>query len=52
MFIMHWQIYHIDQHASRILCEHKNKNGVSCHYMTDHEADMRNHMHNLNEAAV
>ncbi len=31
MFIAHWQIYLIDQHTSRILCEHK-KDGVSCHY--------------------
>ncbi len=23
MFIAHWQIYYIDQHTSRILCEHK-----------------------------
>ncbi len=31
MFIAYWQIYHIDQHTSRILCEHK-KDGVSCHF--------------------
>ncbi len=35
IFIAHWQIYHIDQHASRILCEHRNKDDVPCHYMTD-----------------
>ncbi len=40
MFIAHWHIYHIDQHNSHILCEHK-KDVVSCHYMTDREADMK-----------
>ncbi len=34
MFIAHWQIYHIDQHTSHIMCEH-HKDGVPCHYMTD-----------------
>ncbi len=28
MFIEHWQIYHIDQHNSCILCEHR-KDGIS-----------------------
>ncbi len=35
MFIAHWQIYHIDQHANSILCEHKNKDDVPFHYMTE-----------------
>ncbi len=51
MFIVHWQIYHIDQHTSCILCEHK-KDGVSCHYMTDREADMKAHMHKLHKPAI
>ncbi len=51
MLIAHWQIYHIDQHASRILCEHKNKDDVRCHYMTGRGADMRNHMYKLHEAS-
>ncbi len=51
MFIAHWQIYHIDQHTSCILCEHK-KDGVFCHYMTDREADMKAHMHKLHEPAI
>ncbi len=51
MFIAHWQIYHIDQHTSRILCEHK-KEGVCCHYMTDREADIKAHMHKLHELAI
>ncbi len=48
MFIAHWQIYHIDQHTINILCEHK-KDIVSCHYMTDREADMKAHMDKLHE---
>ncbi len=52
MFIAHRQIYHIDQHASCILCEHRNNDNVPCHYMTDREADMKNHMYKLHEAAV
>ncbi len=51
MFIEHWQIYHIDQHTSRIICEHK-KDGVSCHYLTDCEMDMKAHMHKLHEPAI
>ncbi len=51
MFIAHWQIYHIDQHTSRILYEHK-KDGISCHYMIDHEADMKAHMNKLHEPAI
>ncbi len=50
--IAHWQIYHIDQYASGILCEHKNKDDLPCHYMTDREADMYNHMYKLHDAAV
>ncbi len=52
MFIAHWQIYHIDQHAGHILCEHRNKDDVPCHYMTDREADMKNHMYKLHEATL
>ncbi len=51
MFIAHWQIYHIDQHTSCIVCEH-SKDGISSHYMTDHEADMKAHMHRLHEPAI
>ncbi len=51
MFIVYWQIFNIDQHTSRILCEHK-KDGVSCHYMTDHEGDMKAHIHKLHEPAT
>ncbi len=29
MFIAHWQSYHINQHTSRILCEHE-KDGIIC----------------------
>ncbi len=39
IIIVDWQIYHIDQHTSLILCEHTN-DGIACHYMTDREADM------------
>ncbi len=52
MFIAHWQIYHIDQQVSHILCEHLNKDGVPYHYMTDLEADMKNHMHKLHDVAI
>ncbi len=51
MFIAHWQIYHIDQHTSCILCEHK-KDSVSCHYMTDREVDMKAHMYKLHKLAI
>ncbi len=51
MFIMHWQIYDIDQHTSQILCEH-SKDGISCHYMTDHEADMKAHINRLHESSL
>ncbi len=51
MFIAHWQIYHIDQHTSHILCEHK-KDGVSCHYMTDRQVNMKAHMHIPHEPAI
>ncbi len=51
MFIAHWQIYHIDQHTSRILCEH-SKEGISCHYMTDCEGDIKAHMHRLHDTAI
>ncbi len=50
MFITNWQIYHIDQHTSSILCEYK-KDGVSCHYKTDCEADMKAYMHKHQEPA-
>ncbi len=48
---MHWQIYDIDQHTSQILCEH-SKDGISCHYMTDHEADMKAHINRLHESSL
>ncbi len=51
MFIAHWQAYHIDQHTSRILCEHE-KDGNLCHYMTDRESDMKFHFHNLHKDAI
>ncbi len=35
MFMAHWQIYHIDQHISCIVCEQMQDN-VLCHYMTGH----------------
>ncbi len=40
MFVAHWQIYYIDQHLSRIVCE-QHKYRVKCHYMTDQEGDMK-----------
>ncbi len=49
LFIAHWQIYHIDQHTSRIICEH-SKDGISCHYMTDREADSKTHINKLHES--
>ncbi len=51
MFIAHWQIYHIDQHTSHILCEHM-KDGTPCYYMTDHKANMKAHIHKLHKQAV
>ncbi len=51
IFIAHWQAYHIDQHTSRIICEHE-KDGILCHYMTDRESDMKSHIHNLHQDAV
>ncbi len=47
----HWQIYHIDQHTSRIVCEHR-KDGNRCHYMTDRKADMKTHVHKQQLKAV
>ncbi len=49
MFIVHWQIYHIDQHTSLILCEH-SKEGIWCHYMIDCVADMKDHINKLHES--
>ncbi len=51
IFIAHWQIYHVDQHTSQILCVHK-KDGLSCHYMTNRETDIKAHMHNLHKPAI
>ncbi len=51
MFIAHWQIYHIDQHTSRIICEHL-KDSISCHYITDREADMKTHINKLHESSL
>ncbi len=45
-FMTHWQIYHIDQHISRIVCKHERYN-MKCHYMTDREADMKHHVCNV-----
>ncbi len=43
MFSTHWHIYHEDQHVSQIVCE-QFKDNMTCHYMTDHEADMKQHV--------
>ncbi len=43
MFVAHWPIYHVGQHVSRIVCK-QFKDNVKCHYMTDHEADMKQHV--------
>ncbi len=51
MFIEHWQAYQIDEHTSRIVCEHE-KDGILCHYMTNRESDMKSHIHNLHRDAV
>ncbi len=51
MFVAHWHIYHIDQQSSRIVWEH-SKDGVFCQYMTDHEADMKQHIHKVHEPAL
>ncbi len=51
MFIAHWQIYHIDQHTSCILCKHM-KDEISWHYMTDCEADMKSHIHRLHDPTI
>ncbi len=51
MFVAHWMIYHIDQHTSRIVCEHQ-KDGVPCHYMTDQKVDMKQHIHKLHDQAL
>ncbi len=51
MFVVHWQIYHIDQHISHIVCEHE-QNGVLCHYMTDCEADVKQHVSKVHENKV
>ncbi len=48
---MHWQIYHVDQHISRIVCEYERDN-VKCHYMTDREADMKHHVCNIHTEMV
>ncbi len=51
MFMAHCQIYHIDQHSSCIVFEHRRE-GVFCQYMTDHEADMKQHIHKVHEPAL
>ncbi len=51
MFIAHWMIHHIDQHTSRIVCEHQ-QDGVACHYLTDSEADMKEHIHKLHDPSI
>ncbi len=44
-------LLYIDQHTSRILCEHSN-DGISWHYMTDREADMKTHINKLHESSL
>ncbi len=46
MFVVHWQIYHIYQHVSRIVCK-QQKDGVKCHYMTGREADIKQHVNKV-----
>ncbi len=41
----------MDQHTSRIRCEH-SKDGISCHYMTNREADMKSHINKLHESSL
>ncbi len=48
MFVVYWLIYHVDQHIIRIVCDHK-KDGVPCQYMTDCEADVRQHISKVHE---
>ncbi len=48
MLRAHWLIYHVDQLISRIICEHE-KDGVPCHYMTDREANMTQHVSKVHE---
>ncbi len=43
MLVAQWQIYHIDQYISRIVYKHI-RNNVLCHYMTDRETDMKQHI--------
>ncbi len=43
MFVVQRQIYHIDQHINRIVCEYV-WDCVLCHYMTDREADLKLHI--------
>ncbi len=51
MFVAHWMIYHIDEHTSHIVCEHKT-DGVPCLYMTGREADMKLHIHKLHHPVI
>ncbi len=51
MFVAHWLIYHVVQHVSRIVCDHE-KVGVPCQYMTDREADMRQHVSKVHESTL
>ncbi len=51
IFIAHWQIYHIDQHTSPIVCKYM-KDGVPSHYMRDQEEDIKQHMHNLHDPVI
>ncbi len=43
MLVAHWQLYHIDQHTSCIVCE-QYKDRVKCHYVTNREANMALHV--------
>ncbi len=51
MFIAHRQAYHIDQHTSRIICEHEKDSNL-CYYMTNQESDMKSHIHNPHRDVV
>ncbi len=51
MFIALWMIDHVDQHTCHIVCKHL-KNGMPCHYMTGREADIKQTIHKLHNAAL
>ncbi len=49
MFVAHWLIYHIDQHISHLVCDFE-KDDVRCQYLTDLEADMKQHVSKVHNA--